>query len=71
MFIENCTVSEYKRLFLAFINKINYTPTTRINIIVGKNGSGKTGAFSIGSVLNQGSALFRLLKKHSPSSSSR
>jgi len=42
MYIENLTLSRYKRLFLAYINKLEYTPEKRINIIVGKNGSGKS-----------------------------
>jgi len=42
MYIKKLVLKGYKRLFLAFINKLEFTPEKRINIIVGKNGSGKS-----------------------------
>lgn len=42
MKIENLTLIGYKRLMLNNINKIIYTPSTDLQIILGTNGSGKS-----------------------------
>lgn len=42
MYISKLVLKGYKRLFLGHINKLEFTPTQRINLIVGANGSGKS-----------------------------
>ncbi len=45
MQIVKLILKGYKRLFLSHINKIEYTPTSKINLILGSNGSGKSSFF--------------------------
>lgn len=42
MQIVKLILKGYKRLFLSHINKIEYTPTSKINLILGTNGGGKS-----------------------------
>ena len=45
MQIVKLILKGYKRLFLSHINKIEYTPTSKVNLILGSNGSGKSSLF--------------------------
>jgi energy-coupling factor transporter ATP-binding protein EcfA2 len=45
MQIIKLVLKGYKRLFLSHINKIEYTPINKINLILGSNGSGKSSFF--------------------------